>query len=102
MTVEQYNQIKKDVDNFIRNISNGNSTMIEEVKSLIKAEYADDDDFVIICWPEIQALMIHEGFDTNACLANDEWTLDKYGSSAYFVNRKWLTKTLLSYVEQKD
>jgi hypothetical protein len=30
------------------------------------------------------------GFDINASLATDEWSMNKYGSSAYFVNKQWL------------
>ena len=48
------------------------------------------DRFVVIEWPEIQELMDLEGFEENSHLILDEKGLDKYGSSAYFVNEKWL------------
>jgi hypothetical protein len=31
-----------------------------------------------------------DGFDTNACLANNAWTVQEYGWSAYFVRKYWL------------
>lgn len=46
--------------------------------------------FILVEWPETQNLMDHEGFEENACLANDDYFLKTYGSSAYFVNEEWL------------
>ena len=48
--------------------------------------------YIIIQWPEIQDLMDKEGFRENACLANDDYFQQEYGSSAYFVNVDWLSK----------
>jgi hypothetical protein len=48
------------------------------------------DTFEIITWPDIQAYMILEDFNENACLANAEWCINEYGSSAYFVRKEWL------------
>lgn len=62
--------------------------MKELVKEQIMAQ--DKDTYVIITWPDIQEYMDKEGFAVNASLANDEWTLDEYGSSAYFVRIAWL------------
>lgn len=46
--------------------------------------------FVVIMWPDIQEYMEIEGFEDNSHLINDEVGLDKYGFSAYFVNKAWL------------
>jgi hypothetical protein len=51
--------------------------------------------YELIEWPEIQELMDEEGFDKNACLANDEEFLDNQTSnpsSAYFVSVEWLNE----------
>lgn len=50
----------------------------------------NEDLYEVITWPDIQAYMGLEGFDLNASLANDEWAIDEYGSSAYFVRKSWL------------
>jgi hypothetical protein len=92
MTAEQRENIKKDIERMIPHIARENGVFNDDVESVIIDEFVDEDDFVIIQWPEIQDLMDKEGFDTNASLANDEWCLKKYGSSAYFVNKQWLSK----------
>lgn len=48
------------------------------------------ETFEIVCWPEIQYLMSKKGFEENSFLINDEKGMEEYGSSAYFVNSKWL------------
>ena len=48
------------------------------------------DKYIIIQWPEIQEFMEIEGFEENSYLINDEKGLDDFGSSAYFVNTKWI------------
>lgn len=90
MTSEQRVTIKKDLERAIPHIARSNSVHNDEVESILIDDYVDEDDFIIIPFPEIQEFMDKEGFDVNASLANDEWTLSKYGSSAYFVNKKWL------------
>jgi hypothetical protein len=92
MTAAQRENIKKGIERRIPHIARENGVFNEDVKSVIIDEFVDEDDFVIIQWPEIQDLMDKEGFDTNASLTNDEWCLEKYGSSAYFVNKQWLNK----------
>lgn len=52
-----------------------------------------EDRFVVVTWPEIQNLMVFEGFEENACLINDQPFLDEYGLSAYFVRESWLKLT---------
>ena len=49
-------------------------------------------EFVIIQWPEIQNLMDKPGFENNCCLINSDPFLEEYGSSAYFVDKEWLSK----------
>lgn len=43
-----------------------------------------------VMWPESQDLMCFEGFDEHSELINTEKGLDKYGSSAYYVDEDWL------------
>lgn len=90
MTSEQRVTIKKDLERVISHIARSNGVYNDDIESILIDDYVDEDDFIIIQWPEIQELMDKEGFNVNASLANDEWALDKYGSSAYFVNKKWL------------
>jgi hypothetical protein len=47
------------------------------------------DKFIVVQYPEIQQYMDKDGFTDNAHLINDDIGLEKYGSSAYFVNEKW-------------
>lgn len=50
----------------------------------------DNETFEVLCWPESQVLMELDGFVENSNLVNDDKGLLEFGSSAYFVNRKWL------------
>ena len=50
----------------------------------------DNETFEVVCWPESQMLMEVDGFEENSYLVNDDKGLLEFGSSAYFVNRKWL------------
>ena len=50
----------------------------------------DNETFEVVCWPESQMLMELDGFEENSYLVNDDRGLLEFGSSAYFVNRKWL------------
>jgi hypothetical protein len=92
MTAEQKENIKKGIERMIPCLARENGVFNDDVESVIIDEFVDEDDFVVIQWPEVQELMTKEGFDTNASLANDEWCLEEYGSSAYFVNKQWLSK----------
>ena len=47
------------------------------------------DTFIVIQWPDIEALMEMPDFNDNAYLINDEPFLTNYGSSAYFINEEW-------------
>lgn len=48
------------------------------------------ENYVIICWPEIQEYMDKEGFKENSSLILDDHLVDTYGSSAYFVSNTWI------------
>ena len=50
----------------------------------------DKDTFEVVCWPESQMLMELDGFVENSNLIDDDKGVLEFGSSAYFVNRKWL------------
>lgn len=50
----------------------------------------DNETFEVVCWPESQVLIELDGFVENSNLVNDDKGLLEFGSSAYFVNRKWL------------
>ena len=50
----------------------------------------DKDTFEVVCWPESQMLMELDGFEENSYLVSDDRGLLEFGSSAFFVNRKWL------------
>lgn len=49
-----------------------------------------NNTYIIIDWPEIQYYMDKPGFEENAFLINDEKGLEKFGSSAYFINKEWV------------
>lgn len=46
--------------------------------------------YVVVSWPDSQALMDKEGFEDNSYLVNDEQGIEDFGSSAYFVDEEWL------------
>ena len=50
----------------------------------------DKETFKVVCWPESQMLMELDGFEENSYLVNDDKGMLEFGSSAFFVNRKWL------------
>jgi hypothetical protein len=64
----------------------------EKLKSISSHlhKLAYNDAYIIVQWPEIQHLMEIEGFRNNSYLVNDLEGIDKFGSSAYFVNINWL------------
>jgi hypothetical protein len=90
MTKEKLEIIKKDIYAIIPILARYNRVHDDEIKAVLIDEFVDDDDYVIIAWPEIQDLMNREGFNKNCCLANSTQFIEEYGSSAYFVNKKWL------------
>ena len=90
MTTEQRKEIKKEINKAISHIARGSGLYKEEIESILVDDYVDSDDYTVICWPEIQFLMPEEGFEENACLVISSKLEAVYGSSAYFVNKKWL------------
>lgn len=90
MNKEQEDEAKKFIKRTVAHIARSLHVYQDDIERVIKEEYTEEDDFTVVCWPDIQYLMDKEDFHLNASLANDEWSLEKYGSSAYFVNKKWL------------
>lgn len=56
----------------------------------------------IVCWPESQMLMEKKGFYNNCTLINSEKGLEKYGSSAYLVDKDWYDKFMNNELEDAD
>lgn len=52
----------------------------------------EKETYEVVCWPEIQFLFGIAGFEENAYLINDDKGMAEFGSSAYFVNSKWLCR----------
>ena len=50
------------------------------------------DLFTVVCWPEVQFLMVNEDFNANAVLIDNNEMYDEYGSSAYLVRISWLNE----------
>lgn len=50
------------------------------------------DLFTVVCWPEVQFLMVNEDFNANAVLIDNNEMYDEYGSSAYLVRISWLNQ----------
>lgn len=59
-------------------------------------------DREIVCWPESQMLMEKKGFYDNCTLINSEKGLEKYGSSAYLVEKDWYDKFINNELEDAD
>lgn len=76
--------------------------MSEIIPCELKNHEVSEDDFTVITWPEIQEYMHEDGFDINSSLANDEWSLEEYGLSAYFVNKLWLDVVLKKRREEEE
>ena len=90
MTQEELNNIKTEINKAITHIARGVVSK-EEVTQILKEMYTPKDAFVVVTWPECQELMDVEGWEENSHLINDDKGVDEYGSSAYFVNTKWLS-----------
>lgn len=94
MTPEERKQLIASFEEFIDREAKGQPLMKSEIKDLLNNYLSNDDEYVVIQWPEIQELMEEDGFENNAALANAGWCLDCYGSSAYFVNKQWLNEII--------
>lgn len=65
-----------------------NATLEEE---LVPEEYVrPEDGMCIVTWPDSQSLMDQPGFEDECILINDEYGLEKYGSSAYWAPESML------------
>ena len=60
----------------------------------LTVNFFQGNTFEVVCWPESQMLMELDGFEENSYLVNDDKGLLEFGSSAYFVNRKWLEENV--------
>jgi hypothetical protein len=49
-----------------------------------------NDLFVVVPWPEVQDLLEEPDFEFNSCLITDEFMMEEYGNSAYFVRLNYL------------
>ena len=58
----------------------------------------DQDDFLVVEWPESQELMEYEGFMDNCTLLLS----DGFGSASYLVNKHWYGKLLSSQLQKTD
>jgi hypothetical protein len=45
--------------------------------------------YIVIEWPESQYLYDIEGYRNHCYLINDSYGIEKFGSSAYFVEEDW-------------
>lgn len=56
--------------------------------------YTDEElvGYEVVLWPDSQDLMELDGFWENSYLINDEDGLEKFGSSAFVVDKSWLEK----------
>lgn len=90
ITEEDIKKLKTEINKAIAHIARGSKFDVDTIRNIIAKEYIEEDDYTIVCWPYTQELMTNIGFHKNACLINDELFVDQYGSSAYFVNKKWL------------
>lgn len=64
----------------------------EEEELQIWSGLYDEDElegYEIVCWPESQDLMEIEGYRRHSYLIDDDFGIDKYGSSAYVVEKEW-------------
>lgn len=48
------------------------------------------EGYEIVCWPESQDIMEYDNYRAFCYLINDAEGLEKYGSSAYVVDKEWL------------
>lgn len=97
-----YKNIVEHFKRSVTDIARKCETTEDIVKFVISDVLATEDEYVVIQWPEIQEFMDEEGFDVNSSLANDEWSLEKYGSSAYFVSKSWLDAILKKRYEEQE
>lgn len=62
----------------------------------------NDDVFILEVWPDTQIFMSEPDFNENACLADSDFFIEKYGSSAFFIRKSWADKIIREYFEDPD
>lgn len=86
-------------DNLIPNCSLEEVDADHVIKDIRLAGNDDDqDDFLVVEWPESQELMEYEGFMDNCTLLLS----DGFGSASYLVNKHWYGKLLSSQLQKTD
>jgi hypothetical protein len=76
-------------DNLIPNCSLEEVDADHVIKDIRLAGNDDDqDDFLVVEWPESQELMEYEGFMDNCTLILS----DGFGSASYMVNKNWYSQ----------
>jgi len=58
------------------------------IKDIRLADDDNQDDFLVVEWPESQMLFEHEGFEENCTLLLS----DGFGSATYMVRKEWYSK----------
>ena len=86
-------------DNLIPNCSLEEVDADHVIKDIRLAGNDDDqDDFLVVEWPESQELMEYEGFMDNCTLLLS----DGFGSASYLVNKHWYGKLLSGQLQKTD
>lgn len=90
MTTQQEVDILNEIYDQLPIIALKHNLNPSEIEELLEDSFISDDDYTVIKWPKVQSLFDKPDFDMNASLANSEFDLERYGSGAYYVNKKWL------------
>lgn len=78
ISVNWFNSVKPNIPEELAEIS-------EPPTSISESEWR----YIIVTWPDSQDLMEFPGFRTQSILINDEKGFYDFGSSAYFIKKKW-------------
>ena len=86
-------------DNLIPNCSLEEVDADHVIKDIRLAGNDDDqDDFLVVEWPESQTLCDYEGFMDNCTLLLS----DGFGSASYLVSKRWYGKLLSGQLQKHD
>ena len=86
-------------DNLIPNCSLEEVDTDHVIKDIRLAKNDDDqDNFLVVEWPESQELMEYEGFMDNCTLLLS----DGFGSASYLVSKRWYGKLLSGQLQKLD
>lgn len=69
----------------VLNFLNGLRDLVVEAELVPEQYVFPEEGMRLVTWPESQVLMDHPDFKQAAVLINDDYGLDHYGSSAYWV-----------------